>query len=180
MGNCSTYRERYYFDLVDKTCKKFYYTGCNGNRNNFGSLEECSSSCSTQPELIPESLPRVSPEETSLDLSSDDERATNKCEFSCALNCPFGYRLNYRTNCPICECSMLRMTVSLKADKHFFRGLVTTILYELSLNRNVEFLVLPLVLVAALLPWELIVDRIVNAIHPMKASTVIFVNELQV
>lgn len=132
MGNCSTYRERYYFDVVDKTCKKFYYTGCNGNRNNFRTLEECHGICSKKlvpmktvhykdPEAVAEQLSTLpkqslnnvkSPEVLTPDLKDNEEKQTNKCDFECALNCPFGYRLNYRTNCPICECSMLEMTVS--------------------------------------------------------------------
>lgn len=117
MGNCDTYKERYYFDLVDKKCKKFYFTGCNGNRNNFESLTECSNTCAEIP-TVKVSKPKVLlPITARKTLKTKMEgsmlprlRADNKCEFVCSLNCPFGFRLNYRTNCPICECSPLAAT----------------------------------------------------------------------
>ena len=37
---------RYYFDSADGTCKLFYYGGCEGNKNNFKSLQTCQSRCS--------------------------------------------------------------------------------------------------------------------------------------
>ena len=37
---------RYYFDSEDGTCKLFYYGGCEGNKNNFKSLQTCQSRCS--------------------------------------------------------------------------------------------------------------------------------------
>lgn len=45
IGSCSQYSERYYFDIIEQRCKKFYYSGCSGNQNNFESLEECRSTC---------------------------------------------------------------------------------------------------------------------------------------
>lgn len=118
MGNCSTYKERFYYDAVDRTCKKFYYTGCNGNRNNFHTLSECSQVCSPRVEMskkIKNNSPKVASfARKSLnnvkEAMSFQPKPVNKCEFSCSLNCPFGFKLNYRTNCPKCECSPLKMT----------------------------------------------------------------------
>ncbi len=116
MGNCSTYKERYYFDVVDATCKKFYYTGCNGNRNNFASLDECVSACSSNNNMqksVP-IAPRKSLSHASNNLLQSRPQLTapavSRCQFTCSLNCPFGYKLNYYTNCPRCECSPLKMT----------------------------------------------------------------------
>lgn len=44
-GNCFDYRERWYYDVEDRRCHRFYYSGCGGNRNNFYSLDECSQRC---------------------------------------------------------------------------------------------------------------------------------------
>jgi len=38
---------RYYFEPSDGTCHKFFYGGCEGNKNNFQSLETCKSRCSS-------------------------------------------------------------------------------------------------------------------------------------
>ncbi len=111
IGNCSTYKERYYFDAIDATCKKFYYTGCNGNRNNFASLKECLTTCSVKnmPAIPRKSIVYSSKPQTKPSPQSSGP-AVNRCQFECNLNCPFGYKLNYFTNCPKCECSPLKMT----------------------------------------------------------------------
>ncbi|KAH9374646.1 hypothetical protein HPB48_019825 [Haemaphysalis longicornis] len=44
-GPCEAYMPRYYFDKSTKTCKEFIYGGCDGNRNNFKTPEECEASC---------------------------------------------------------------------------------------------------------------------------------------
>lgn len=45
LGNCDKLVERYYYDVIEKKCKKFYFSGCLGNRNNFLNYEECSAIC---------------------------------------------------------------------------------------------------------------------------------------
>ncbi|XP_022817707.1 papilin-like isoform X2 [Spodoptera litura] len=45
-GQCSNYRERWFFDTTFKRCRQFYYGGCGGNENNFPNEEECENSCS--------------------------------------------------------------------------------------------------------------------------------------
>lgn len=45
IGNGVTYRERFYFDIIDKVCKKFYFTGFNGNLNNFPNEHICNLTC---------------------------------------------------------------------------------------------------------------------------------------
>ncbi|VDN03849.1 unnamed protein product [Thelazia callipaeda] len=39
---------RYYFDTKTGTCRLFNYSGCNGNDNNFESMEQCQSFCLAQ------------------------------------------------------------------------------------------------------------------------------------
>ena len=48
---------RWYFDSGKKSCLPFYYNGCNGNDNNFASVEECEATC---PNLY---MPQVTPAE---------------------------------------------------------------------------------------------------------------------
>eukprot|EP00095_Tigriopus_kingsejongensis_P009815 maker-scaffold239_size242058-snap-gene-1.22 protein:Tk09815 transcript:maker-scaffold239_size242058-snap-gene-1.22-mRNA-1 annotation:"Papilin" len=45
-GPCRDYLERYFFEPLSGTCKLFYFGGCEGNKNNFKSMEECQSRCS--------------------------------------------------------------------------------------------------------------------------------------
>ncbi|KAH7941211.1 hypothetical protein HPB49_011097 [Dermacentor silvarum] len=48
-GPCAGYFPRYYFNNVTKTCERFIYGGCQGNGNNFHTLEECNSTCWVSP-----------------------------------------------------------------------------------------------------------------------------------
>ncbi|XP_031784533.1 papilin isoform X3 [Nasonia vitripennis] len=44
-GNCTDKFSRWYFDQQENRCMPFYYTGCGGNKNNFGSRDACESDC---------------------------------------------------------------------------------------------------------------------------------------
>ncbi|XP_054711275.1 papilin-like [Uloborus diversus] len=44
-GPCKANIVRYYFDKNEKTCKPFIYGGCEGNGNNFETVEECNGKC---------------------------------------------------------------------------------------------------------------------------------------
>ncbi|XP_064484437.1 papilin-like isoform X2 [Ornithodoros turicata] len=44
-GNCVEFRERWYFHAEEGRCRRFYYGGCDGNENNFGSHIECEQRC---------------------------------------------------------------------------------------------------------------------------------------
>lgn len=46
VGPCRDLVERYYFDSQMGTCQKFYFGGCEGNKNNFLTLEDCQGRCS--------------------------------------------------------------------------------------------------------------------------------------
>lgn len=45
VGKCGNSHERYFYDPIDKKCKKFFYSGCLGNRNNFLTIQECNLFC---------------------------------------------------------------------------------------------------------------------------------------
>ncbi|MEE6466571.1 hypothetical protein FKM82_006997 [Ascaphus truei] len=44
-GPCRALISRYYYDRYTQTCQEFFYGGCNGNANNFFSLDDCEKSC---------------------------------------------------------------------------------------------------------------------------------------
>lgn len=44
-GPCQDYVIHYYFDGESSRCRQFYYGGCDGNGNNFPTLEECEKKC---------------------------------------------------------------------------------------------------------------------------------------
>lgn len=45
MGKCEEKKARWYFTQSDNKCMPFYYTGCDGNKNSFVSLEDCEEQC---------------------------------------------------------------------------------------------------------------------------------------
>jgi hypothetical protein len=44
-GNCENKYARWHYSKDDNKCMPFYYTGCDGNKNNFESLEHCVQDC---------------------------------------------------------------------------------------------------------------------------------------
>jgi hypothetical protein len=44
-GNCSDHHKRFFFDNFDGLCKRFTFTGCGGNSNNFETFDECELAC---------------------------------------------------------------------------------------------------------------------------------------
>ena len=44
-GPCFGHLRRWYFDVLDQSCKRFVYGGCAGNKNNFKSRDSCSRMC---------------------------------------------------------------------------------------------------------------------------------------
>ncbi len=47
-GPCQSSSIRYYYDREKKECQQFHYGGCNGNANNYDTIEKCQSTCSKQ------------------------------------------------------------------------------------------------------------------------------------
>jgi len=45
VGSCNSFRDRYYFDMPDQMCKKFRFSGCGGNGNNFMTGVNCQKNC---------------------------------------------------------------------------------------------------------------------------------------
>ncbi|KAI1288315.1 Papilin [Halotydeus destructor] len=44
-GTCGQWAERWYFEVADRMCHRFYFSGCDGNGNNFGTRDECENRC---------------------------------------------------------------------------------------------------------------------------------------
>ncbi|KAI0981750.1 hypothetical protein GJ496_005926 [Pomphorhynchus laevis] len=44
-GTCGKNEVRYYLDFEARKCKQFSYSGCDGNENNFESIEDCENVC---------------------------------------------------------------------------------------------------------------------------------------
>lgn len=45
VGLCKSNIDRWYFDNIQGRCEIFSYSGCDGNFNNFASVEECQKLC---------------------------------------------------------------------------------------------------------------------------------------
>ncbi|KAJ8349575.1 hypothetical protein SKAU_G00247050 [Synaphobranchus kaupii] len=52
-GPCKALIERFYFDVDTRRCQRFDYGGCQGNANNFVSMEECEKMCIVKPDKNP-------------------------------------------------------------------------------------------------------------------------------
>lgn len=46
-GDCRASFVKFHYDRTDGVCKSFTYGGCNGNRNNFDTIEQCLQYCGT-------------------------------------------------------------------------------------------------------------------------------------
>ncbi|XP_018578119.1 boophilin-H2-like, partial [Anoplophora glabripennis] len=46
VGACKSNVDRWYFDTIRGHCEIFSYSGCEGNMNNFNTLEQCQTLCS--------------------------------------------------------------------------------------------------------------------------------------
>lgn len=45
IGSCDNYVIRYYYDKNKGECEYFYYGGCDGNGNNFETVDDCRRQC---------------------------------------------------------------------------------------------------------------------------------------
>jgi len=50
-GNCKTSgNQQWFYNATERTCARFHYTGCGGNRNNFDTETECETACRPNPQ----------------------------------------------------------------------------------------------------------------------------------
>lgn len=57
-GNCSDSKLRFYYDVIVDECRLFYFSGCDGNSNNFATRQECEQRCKIGLQFI-KSKPKV-------------------------------------------------------------------------------------------------------------------------
>ncbi len=118
VGPCDAAFRRYYHDPATGSCKQFTYGGCNGNANNFETLEACEAGCGGQPSgAACEVNGTVYPSGTD---GIDDPTSCNTClcdagqlictEINCPEPCPAG--TTYSVSCSQCGpadgCEVLR------------------------------------------------------------------------
>ncbi|CAM5095140.1 unnamed protein product [Natator depressus] len=85
-GPCAQRLVRFFYNPAYRTCQRFYYGGCLGNRNNFKTLRACQQACRT---LEKPGFCRVFPPDTMgicalLCFSDDDCPGAEKC---CSVGC---------------------------------------------------------------------------------------------
>lgn len=44
-GNCTAREAKWYYGSQLQRCQPFYYSGCNGNKNNFDTKDACEADC---------------------------------------------------------------------------------------------------------------------------------------
>ena len=44
-GSCKGHLEHFYYNIVSEGCEPFTYSGCEGNKNNFDSMQACTDFC---------------------------------------------------------------------------------------------------------------------------------------
>ena len=59
IGNCRSSIPSFYYDATTGVCRPFNFSGCDGNSNNFGSVESCERAC-MDPDFIPDLPPSIS------------------------------------------------------------------------------------------------------------------------
>lgn len=58
-GPCTQWSAKWYYDRTEGRCLRFWYGGCQGNRNRFETESECETTCRGGP--VPTERPPVSP-----------------------------------------------------------------------------------------------------------------------
>ncbi|XP_052766205.1 uncharacterized protein LOC128207366 isoform X2 [Mya arenaria] len=88
-GQCRANLQRWYYDSDIRRCRTFKYGGCQGNRNNFASEDECLSSCQTDvvqpvtpaPTVAPPAPPVREEDACSLPLATPCDRVHSWDQF---------------------------------------------------------------------------------------------------
>lgn len=87
-GPCYAYFTRYFFNSTSMRCEQFVYGGCNGNDNNFETMEECCNTCAKRGKCKEGTCPKIKPVLTSSCKSrcqSDGDCPRN--QICCASGC---------------------------------------------------------------------------------------------
>ncbi|XP_019716929.1 kunitz-type protease inhibitor 2 isoform X6 [Hippocampus comes] len=78
VGSCRAAFPKFYYDVVNQTCRSFTYGGCDANGNNFESREDCEATCngvtgSVLPEASTAARPRSSVKSLRMAQPIDDQ-----------------------------------------------------------------------------------------------------------
>lgn len=79
-GTCENSTERYYYDSESERCLDFAYSGCEGNANNFLTIEECEMRCLNN-NVIENGLNDTREVRSILNKSNENENNQNKKSF---------------------------------------------------------------------------------------------------
>ena len=121
VGPCDALIHRYYFDVDSQSCRHFVYGGCEGNENNFASLDECRTSCREPPSasascevegvVYPSGSDGVGDPLSCNTCACEDGALTTCTEIGCPEPCPEG--TTYGTSCvecgPVDQCEVVRI-----------------------------------------------------------------------
>lgn len=58
-GPCKAAFKRFFFNSETSQCEKFIYGGCQGNENNFESLQECKETCESNERFLNENIEKL-------------------------------------------------------------------------------------------------------------------------
>ncbi|XP_018598303.2 tissue factor pathway inhibitor-like [Scleropages formosus] len=95
-GPCKALVERFYFDVETGGCERFDYGGCQGNANNFESLQKCEDMCLVRQDKSPCHLEEETGPCRGMVLRYFYSMASRRCERFFYGGC-FGNANNFRT-----------------------------------------------------------------------------------
>ncbi|KAK6030489.1 Kunitz/Bovine pancreatic trypsin inhibitor domain protein [Ostertagia ostertagi] len=89
-GPCSAALTRWYYDEQEAKCKRFTFSGCGGNGNNYDTEEACSHRCAPPPMGLPK-------------CEKGDALKRNYAQVNCAKSdCPYGYKCSIVQQTSVC------------------------------------------------------------------------------
>ncbi|GFV25247.1 tissue factor pathway inhibitor [Trichonephila clavipes] len=105
-GPCKAAIPRYYYNKKTKKCEKFIYGGCNGNSNNFRTLEDCEAACGRGAGRCPKNEER-----SDCVIPCNDCQTRGRCNFLVCnegCDCKKGYYRDFRGRCiPELQCPLV-------------------------------------------------------------------------
>uniref|UniRef100_A0A8D0BUG5 Uncharacterized protein n=1 Tax=Salvator merianae TaxID=96440 RepID=A0A8D0BUG5_SALMN len=87
-GPCKAYKSHFFYNPDSNQCEKFIYGGCQGNENNFETLQKCRDTCVEKPGICPRpnrDLVTVCQEKCAHDWSCPGPQKC--CSFGCLVKC---------------------------------------------------------------------------------------------
>lgn len=76
-GPCKAIKDRFYFNIDKGRCESFEYGGCQGNANNFETLEECEQMCVVRGKAIHVMFTLLMPFKANTERESTNKKTGN-------------------------------------------------------------------------------------------------------